>query len=164
VRTRQDPRPARFFAFMQLPSSLPARPQQSSVPTSSSQNNSSTAPSHASYAQSSLYLTHSSHYAQAYAQQLVPTQAPFIVSSPIQNYDFQQNQFVGSSSQPVRHGSWFQPGNNRCTAQGCQFTGSAKSVETHMMDRHLIYPPGWKERNGSDWDADPSLKGCVQIP
>ncbi|KXN89944.1 hypothetical protein AN958_04948 [Leucoagaricus sp. SymC.cos] len=29
-----------------------------------------------------------------------------------------------------------------------------------MMDRHLIYPPNWdKKKKGSDWDADPSLKG-----
>lgn len=29
-----------------------------------------------------------------------------------------------------------------------------------MMDRHLIYPPGWEKRqNKRDWDADPSLKG-----
>jgi hypothetical protein len=31
-----------------------------------------------------------------------------------------------------------------------------------MMDRHLIYPPGWEKRKkGGDWDADPSLKGYV---
>lgn len=28
-----------------------------------------------------------------------------------------------------------------------------------MMDRHLIYPPGWDKKKKSDWDADPSLKG-----
>ncbi|KAG5654100.1 hypothetical protein H0H81_007514 [Sphagnurus paluster] len=29
-----------------------------------------------------------------------------------------------------------------------------------MMDRHLIYPPGWDKRSKkSEWDADPSLKG-----
>ncbi|KAF8912747.1 hypothetical protein CPB84DRAFT_1759390 [Gymnopilus junonius] len=29
-----------------------------------------------------------------------------------------------------------------------------------MMDRHLIYPPGWEKRkNKPEWDADPSLKG-----
>ncbi|KAH7931085.1 hypothetical protein BV22DRAFT_999201 [Leucogyrophana mollusca] len=56
------------------------------------------------------------------------------------------------------HGSWYQPGNSRCTRQGCTFTGSQKSVEIHMMDRHLIYPPGWEKRK-DDWDADPSLKG-----
>ncbi|KAI0330571.1 hypothetical protein GY45DRAFT_1345857 [Cubamyces sp. BRFM 1775] len=57
-------------------------------------------------------------------------------------------------------GSWYQPGNQRCSQPGCSFSGSKKSVETHMMDRHLIYPPGWENRKKKDdWDADPSLKG-----
>ncbi|EMD42234.1 hypothetical protein CERSUDRAFT_41682 [Gelatoporia subvermispora B] len=55
---------------------------------------------------------------------------------------------------------WYQSGNIRCTKPGCTFTGSKKAVETHMMDRHLIYPPGWESRKRkNDWDADPSLKG-----
>lgn len=33
-----------------------------------------------------------------------------------------------------------------------------------MMDRHLVYPPGWEHRQRkNDWDADPSLKGCVAL-
>jgi Nuclear fragile X mental retardation-interacting protein 1 (NUFIP1) len=33
-----------------------------------------------------------------------------------------------------------------------------------MMDRHLIYPPGWeKRRKKPDWDADPSLKGSATV-
>ncbi|KAF5355644.1 hypothetical protein D9756_003840 [Leucocoprinus leucothites] len=56
--------------------------------------------------------------------------------------------------------SWHQPGNSRCTYPSCSFSGSQKSVEIHMMDRHLIYPPNWaKQKKGPDWDADPSLKG-----
>jgi len=32
------------------------------------------------------------------------------------------------------------------------------------MDRHLIYPSGWEKRQKKrDWDADPSLKGCVRL-
>ncbi|KAI0649855.1 nuclear fragile X mental retardation-interacting protein 1-domain-containing protein, partial [Trametes meyenii] len=55
---------------------------------------------------------------------------------------------------------WYQPGTSRCTSAGCSFTGSNKSVEIHMIDRHLIYPPGWEHRKRrNDWDADPSLKG-----
>ncbi|KAI0673521.1 nuclear fragile X mental retardation-interacting protein 1-domain-containing protein [Trametes maxima] len=55
---------------------------------------------------------------------------------------------------------WYQPGTSRCTSVGCSFTGSKKSVEVHMMDRHLVYPPGWEHRKRrNDWDADPSLKG-----
>ena len=57
---------------------------------------------------------------------------------------------------------WYQSGNNRCNQQGCTFFGSHKSVEIHMMDRHLVYPSGWERRKKkSDWDADPSLKGSV---
>ncbi|KAH8998881.1 hypothetical protein EDB86DRAFT_2828409 [Lactarius hatsudake] len=55
---------------------------------------------------------------------------------------------------------WYTPGSSRCTHPGCAFSGSPNSLETHMMDRHLIYPPGWHARKRqSDWDADPSLKG-----
>lgn len=63
--------------------------------------------------------------------------------------------------QPIQQsGSWYQSGNSRCTYQSCSFFGSSKAVEIHMMDRHLIYPSGWvKKKKGSDWDADPSLKG-----
>ncbi|KAJ3490558.1 hypothetical protein NLI96_g1364 [Meripilus lineatus] len=56
--------------------------------------------------------------------------------------------------------SWYSPGNARCKQAGCRFSGSAKAVELHMMDRHLVYPPGWdKRKKRPDWDADPSLKG-----
>ncbi|KAI9445286.1 nuclear fragile X mental retardation-interacting protein 1-domain-containing protein [Lactarius indigo] len=55
---------------------------------------------------------------------------------------------------------WYTPGSSRCMHPGCAFTGSHNSLEVHMMDRHLIYPPGWHARKRqSDWDADPSLKG-----
>lgn len=67
--------------------------------------------------------------------------------------------------QPIQQsGSWYQSGNSRCTYQSCSFFGSSKAVEIHMMDRHLIYPSGWvKKKKGSDWDADPSLKGCLYM-
>ena len=68
------------------------------------------------------------------------------------------HQHTPSSSQ------WYQPGNVKCTYNGCRFTGSHKSVEIHRMDRHLIHPAGWEHRKREgDWDADPSLKGCVMI-
>lgn len=58
--------------------------------------------------------------------------------------------------------SWYQPGNNKCSYPGCNFSGSFKALEIHRMDRHLIFPPGWeRKKNKSDWDADPSLKGLV---
>lgn len=57
---------------------------------------------------------------------------------------------------------WKTPGNVRCSSAGCNFVASAKSVEIHMMDRHLIYPPGWdKRKQKRDWDADPGLIGYV---
>ncbi|KAG2159954.1 uncharacterized protein EDB93DRAFT_1073715 [Suillus bovinus] len=62
-----------------------------------------------------------------------------------------------NSTSGQMHGSWYQPGSCRCTRQGCVFTGSKKSVETHMMDRHFIFPPGWSKKD--EWDTDPSLKG-----
>jgi hypothetical protein len=67
-----------------------------------------------------------------------------------------------TARQPTQHGSWYKQGNSRCTYPKCSFSGSQKSVEIHMIDRHLIYPPNWvKEKKGIDWDADPSLKGCI---
>lgn len=51
-------------------------------------------------------------------------------------------------------------GSEKCTYHGCSFSGSKNAVEIHRMDRHLIYPPGWKKKT-DDWDADPSLKGLV---
>ena len=59
---------------------------------------------------------------------------------------------------------WFVPGNHRCTYDGCAFTASKKSVEIHMMDRHLIFPPGWdKRKRKREWDADPSLMNSGYI-
>ena len=67
-----------------------------------------------------------------------------------------------SRGAPQTH--WYTPGNSRCTHAGCTFTGSANSVQIHMMDRHLIHPPGWNARKRRpDWDADPSLKGYVLV-
>jgi hypothetical protein len=67
-----------------------------------------------------------------------------------------------SRGAPLAH--WYTPGKNRCTYSTCTFMGSAQSVEIHMMDRHLIYPPGGHTRKRQpDWDADPSLKGYVLV-
>ncbi|KAI0348494.1 hypothetical protein BDW22DRAFT_1416676 [Trametopsis cervina] len=98
-----------------------------------------------------------SHYAQAYMQYNHPPGASG--SSYIPAYDTQ-----ASSSRIQLHSApssrWYQPGSIRCKKQGCSFTGSQKSVETHMMDRHLIYPQGWEQKKRrDDWDADPTLKG-----
>ncbi|KAJ3757354.1 hypothetical protein EV360DRAFT_46189 [Lentinula raphanica] len=87
---------------------------------------------------------YSSHYAQAYMQQQYSNATMTRVRIP---------------SYSSVNSSWYQTGNIRCTYKNCPFTGSAKSVEIHKMDRHLIYPPGWEKRKDNDWDADPSLKG-----
>ncbi|KAL5535576.1 hypothetical protein ACEPAF_3670 [Sanghuangporus sanghuang] len=120
---------------------------------------------------------HSSHYAQAYyAQQqessssngplttpegysLSSTYAPSVPTQPQHFAPGAQHQRVrGHGRQHPTH--WYEPGNYRCTYEQCSFTGSKKSVEIHMMDRHLIYPPGWEKRKRrDDWDADPSLWG-----
>lgn len=110
------------------------------------------------------------HYAQAYLQynnaapSSWPTTTPegyayssnFVTPRPgiAPGYGDATPNFAGPSQ------TWYQPGNVRCKQPGCTFTGSGNAVETHMMDRHLIYPPGWENRNRRpDWDADPSLKG-----
>ena len=113
---------------------------------------------------------YNSHYVQAYLQASANAsvinhassstgQAPNFNSHSVDNSPASgtlKTSFLDSKS------FWYQPGNNRCNQQGCIFFGSHKSVEIHMMDRHLIYPPGWEKRKKKlDWDADPSLKGSV---
>ncbi|KAI5124639.1 hypothetical protein M0805_004248 [Coniferiporia weirii] len=132
---------------------------------------------------------HSSHYARAYAQHpggmSTTTPEGYTLSStyvPTPAAQHQQpnaarglrrgNQRGVQSSRGGRGGPytqvqthWYEPGNHRCTHEQCAFTGSKKSVETHMMDRHLIFPPGWdKRKRKPDWDADPSLNNGKPIP
>ncbi|KAF9240860.1 hypothetical protein BU15DRAFT_45453 [Melanogaster broomeanus] len=83
---------------------------------------------------------------------LAPPQEPRAPSA-------QHQTTVRPITNPLTYGSWYQPGNCRCTRPGCPFAGSRKAVEIHMMDRHFVFPPGWEERRKDDWDADPSLKG-----
>lgn len=45
-------------------------------------------------------------------------------------------------------------GTNHCGQPGCHFRGSFKEVQTHKMDRHLIYPPGWKDKKRKPTDQD----------
>jgi hypothetical protein len=72
------------------------------------------------------------------------------------------NNRSSKSHPPSSSPHWYQAGDFKCGYKNCTFTGSQKSVETHRMDRHLIYPPGWDHRRRKpDWDTDHSLKGCV---
>jgi hypothetical protein len=105
------------------------------------------------------------HYLQAYSNNTASYGygLPTFGSGASQNW---HQSIAGPSSAqqlfrpPPNSSSWYTPGNCRCTYEGCAFVGSAKSLEIHRMDRHLIYPSGYKERKRKDdWDADPSLKG-----
>jgi hypothetical protein len=129
---------------------------------------------------------HSSHYAQAYMQYggsssscpntntggytLSSTYVPSIPGpSSAGPSQFTRNSHNSDhlghnrTSHPSNNlqGSWYQFGSSKCTYKNCTFTGSQKALETHMMDRHLIYPPGWDNKKKDGWDADPSLKGSV---
>lgn len=125
--------------------SLPPVPRQNAPPTS-------------------YYLpqaSYSSHYAQAYMQSSAPTTSDSYALSPTWDPSAYS---AGPSAIFQPSAAWFQPGSCRCTYTGCNFIASHKALETHMMDRHLIYPPGWEKRQKKpDWDADPSLKGWVHI-
>ncbi|KAF7306998.1 Nuclear fragile X mental retardation-interacting protein 1 [Mycena indigotica] len=99
---------------------------------------------------------YSAHYAAAYQQQQQQQTRVNLPNLPV----------AGPSKRPPGQPSsaWYQPGNVRCTYKTCTFSGSKQSVETHMMDRHLIFPAGWdKRKKEPQWDADPSLKG-KQVP
>lgn len=139
------------------------------------------------YGQSPGYsAAYSSHYVHAYmhASSYAPLATPegYTISSTYVSGSQDSTATSGSSSRSYNtplggrsgagpshfpnssnpYGQWYEPGNCRCTYQQCAFTGSKKSVEIHMMDHHLIHPPGWdKQKRKPDWDADPSLKGFV---
>ncbi|KIY62433.1 hypothetical protein CYLTODRAFT_447209 [Cylindrobasidium torrendii FP15055 ss-10] len=102
--------------------------------------------------------SYSSHYANAYTPSSSSFNVPNNAGPSRQPPPPPTPAYSGSSS-------WYQSGNSRCSKHGCNFTGSAKSVEVHMLDRHLIHPPGYDKRKdaGSNWDADPALKG-KQVP
>ncbi|CAA7266527.1 unnamed protein product [Cyclocybe aegerita] len=144
-----------------LPPPPPSLPQNSNSSASGSNSMYQYQQPSASYA----YPTyHSPHYAQAYYQ-------PAMVQSAGQyNNSFaptgtSTSRTFGASTRGLNvstqsMSSWYQGGTHRCSHPGCSFMGSHKSVETHMMDRHLIFPVGWEKRKmKDDWDADPSLKG-----
>lgn len=117
------------------------------------------------------------HYAQAYAQFRPPgattsgmTADGYTLSSTYVPGSYNASTAASTGARPpvpqkpTYRGPvqphWYQPGDCRCSKSGCSFSGSKKAVEIHMMDRHLIYPPGWEKRKKrDDWDADPSLKG-----
>ncbi|KAH8835687.1 hypothetical protein DL96DRAFT_1575225 [Flagelloscypha sp. PMI_526] len=108
---------------------------------------------------------YSSHYAQAYMQAAAVSPsttnaATFTHIPPNSNFSVSSSSMVSQPPLRASMSTWYTPGSARCPQQGCSFYGSANSVETHLMDRHLIFPIGWEKRaKKADWDADPSLKG-----
>ncbi|KAJ3777982.1 hypothetical protein FB446DRAFT_45432 [Lentinula raphanica] len=149
---------------MQPPPFLPPRPDSSQPSTAQA-----AALSLRSALANPYSHAYSSHYAQAYMQQQYSNATitsyqsppyPQLITGP--SFSLPQNQINGGVRIPSYssvNSSWYQTGNIGCTYKNCPFTGSAKSVEIHKMDRHLIYPPGWEKRKKNDWDADPGLKG-----
>ena len=80
--------------------------------------------------------------------------------SQVQRGRSSNHRCVGYAPHSFGRNNFSAPGDTRCRHEGCIFTGSTKAVEIHMMDRHLIFPVGWKKKR-DDWDTDPSLKGSV---
>ncbi|TFK57172.1 hypothetical protein OE88DRAFT_1730578 [Heliocybe sulcata] len=148
---------------------LPQRPQQPQYAYPYQATNAVAAALQNPYAQ---YYHQTQQYSQAYLNAISTSgttpQGYTLSSTYLAGPSTAPSGYVPRSVQPSQprpfrpppSGGWYQPGNERCTYRDCQFMGSKKSVEIHMMDRHLIYPPGWEKRNKkNDWDADPSLKG-----
>ena len=62
--------------------------------------------------------------------------------------------FTQSQSRPPMRPPKLGPGGPiQCGHPGCPYSGYAKDVEVHRMDRHLIFPPGYKPPKGPP-DAD----------
>jgi hypothetical protein len=51
-------------------------------------------------------------------------------------------------------GAW-----RNCQVQGCKFVGSAKDVEVHEEDRHLIYKEGYKPQRSEEEERFARRKG-----
>jgi hypothetical protein len=138
--------------------------QGSNRPHNTGQHTASRAPSSyqppsysAAHASQYAQMYQSPHYAAAYGQAQAITGTSSLPLTDFHPSTRTQPKFF---TPPPNSSSWYSPGTCRCTYQDCNFIGSAKSLEVHRMDRHLIYPPGWKERKKRlDWDADPSLIG-----
>lgn len=62
------------------------------------------------------------------------------------------------SSPPMRPPRLGPGGPIQCGNPGCPYSGYAKDVEIHRMDRHLIFPPGYKPTKGPpDADVGPNV-------
>lgn len=181
-RRGHPPAPASLPAIPRLSKNVVSNSNTISTPSQAAQ--AVTAALSNPYTQTFSSGYHGSHYAQAYAQYgeggsswpAVNTYGYTLSSTYVQGSStLASNQLSRGEHQldnghdrppqlhnPSSQGSWYQFGNSKCSYKNCTFTGSQKALETHRMDRHLIYPPGWDhKKKKSDWDADPSLKGLV---
>lgn len=53
------------------------------------------------------------------------------------------------SAPPIRSFRHGPGGPHRCAQPGCPWSGpTPEALKIHKMDRHLIFPPGWKPRKG----------------
>ena len=80
------------------------------------------------------------------------------VKRPVRK-DSQPNEEPPSASAPFRIPAIYTgsgPGGPfRCTQQSCPYAARTyKDVEVHMMDRHLVYPPDYKQRYKTQPDSD----------
>lgn len=107
-------------------------------------------PNYNSYNSSGAYS--SSYYRPSAAQNILvnpyaPTQ--FSQALPSNNSLYPHNGIHNnaSSSSTSQFRSPQSRGAFPCSRQGCSYTGvSRQDTETHMMDRHFIYPPGYNSR------------------
>ena len=103
----------------------------------------------ASYANSNYYASLQSAYrgegpsTSSQQQQSAPILNTQISSAYPLPYSSRQ---PPPTSRPFRHGPG---GPHRCAHPGCPWSGpTPRTLEIHKMDRHLIFPPGWKPRKG----------------
>ena len=102
-----------------------------------------------SYANSNYYASLQSAYGEEY---------PYLSSQQQRSASIPTRQIssayprVGSASQPtppIRSFRQGPGGPHRCAHSGCPWSGpTPKALEIHKMDRHLIFPPGWKPHKG----------------
>lgn len=78
--------------------------------------------------------------------------APMEPSAKRRRIDTDMNPMQGGSGT----GAW-----RNCSMKGCKFVGSAKDVEIHEEDRHLIYAPGRNVVRSEEEERFARRKGCV---
>lgn len=95
------------------------------------------------------------HYSSAYTAQ------PPDVVAPLPGYEApggppakRQRPNPTADAGPTWNGAW-----RNCQVSGCKFVGSAKDVEVHEEDRHLIYKEGYKVQRSEEEERFARRKG-----